>query len=112
MAINYDNRRYLVIPTSITGSINFNQVLETSADTLRLSTDGTKTFIKYMVVVEPTDRTETYINPETGEEETVTITAGVYGRPSIYSEEYDEYTHSEFLTVLSTEEWTSPIEEM
>lgn len=112
MAINYDNRRYLIIPTSITGSINFTQVLETSIDTVRLSVDETKTFVKYMVVVEPIDRTETYINPETNEEETVTILAGVYGRPSIYNDEYDEYTHSEFLTVLSTGEWTSPMEEV
>jgi hypothetical protein len=111
MAINYDNRRYLVIPTSVTSSINFNQVLETSIDTLRLSTDGTKTFVKYTVVVEPTDRTETYINSETGEEETITIIAGVYGRPNIYSEQYDEYTHEEILEVLQTEEWTSLNEE-
>lgn len=108
----YENRKYLIIPTSITSSIDFNQVYETSAETLRLSVDETKTFVKYSVVVEPIDRTETYINPETNEEETVTILAGVYGRPPIYNDEYDEYTHSEFLTVLSTGEWTSPMEEV
>jgi hypothetical protein len=104
----YENRRYLIIPTSITGSINFSQVGETSTETLRLSVDGTKTFVKYEVHIEEEDRTETYTNPETGEEETYTVIAGVYGRPDIYNDEYDEYTHQEILQVLSTEEWTSP----
>ncbi len=104
--MNYENRRYLIIPTSITGSINFTQVLETSIDTLRLSIDETKTFVKYEVHIEEEDRTETYTDPETGDEETVEMKAGVYGRPDIYSDEYDEYTHQEILQVLSTEEWT------
>jgi hypothetical protein len=108
--MNYENRRYLIIPTSITGSINFSQVGETSVETLRLSVDGLKTFVKYDVVVEPEDRIVTYTNPETGEEETHTITAGVYGRPSVYSPDYPEYTHSQILEVLSGEEWTSPME--
>jgi len=106
----YENRRYLIIPTSITESIDFNQVYETSVDTLRLSVDGLKTFVKYDVVVEPEDRTVTYINAETGEEETYTVTAGVYGRPSIYSPEYSEYTHLQILEVLGGEEWTAPME--
>jgi hypothetical protein len=108
----YENRRYLIIPTTITGSIDFNQVYETSVETLRLSVDGLKTFVKYDVVVEPEDRTVTYINAETGEEETYTVTAGVYGRPSIYSPEYPEYTHLQILEVLATSEWTAPMEEL
>lgn len=76
----FENRRYLVIPTTITGSIDFNEVLETSVETLRLSVDGTQTFVKY-------DKDQ---------------------RPSIYSDEYVEYTHSEILELLSTEEWTTP----
>jgi hypothetical protein len=106
----YENRRYLIIPTTITESIDFNQVYETSVETLRLSVDGLKTFVKYDVVVEPEDRTVTYINAETGEEETYTVTAGVYGRPSIYSPEYPEYTHLQILEVLATSEWTAPME--
>jgi hypothetical protein len=103
----YNNRRYLVIPTSITGSINFSQVGETSIDTLRLSTNGTQTFVKYNVVVEEVDRTETYTDPETGEEQTTEILAGVYGRPDIYSDDYNEYTHEGILELLTTEEWIS-----
>lgn len=111
MTTNYNNRRYLVIPTSITGSIDFTQVLETSIDTLRLSNDGTKTFVKYNVIIEEEDRTETYIDPETNQETTIEIKAGIYGRPSIYSEEYPEYTHEEIIEVLQTEECNESIEE-
>lgn len=111
MTTNYNNRRYLVIPTSVTSSINFNEVLETSIDTLRLSNDGTKTFVKYNVTIIEEDREDSWINEETGETETVITPAGIYGRPNIYSEQYDEYTHSEMLELLQTEEWTSPNEE-
>ena len=81
--MTYNNRRYLIIPTSITGSVDFNQVHETSAETLRLSIDGTQTFIKY----------------ESG------------SRPSIYSDSYSEYTHSEILSILTGSEWTAPMDE-
>ena len=79
----FENRRYLVIPTSITGSIDFSQVLETSVETLRLSVDGAKTFVKY----------------------------DVNARPDIYSAEYPEYNHPDILALLSTEEWTVPMDE-
>jgi len=108
--MNYENRRYLIIPTAITSSINFDEVYETSIDTLRLSVDGNKTFVKYDVTVEEIDRTETFIDLETNEEVTIEIKAGVYGRPSIYSSEYDEYNHADILIVLSSEEWCEPTE--
>lgn len=110
--MNYDNRRYLIIPTSITSSIDFNEVFETSIDTLRLSVDETETFVKYSVTVEPVDRIETYTNLETGEEETVEIKAGTYGRPSIYSEQCTEYTHSDILDLLQGPDWTESIDEI
>ena len=109
--MNYDNRRYLIIPASIKQQIDFSQVLETSIDTLRLSVDGTKTFVKYNITTEPVDRTETSTNPETGEEETVEIKAGTYGRPSIYSTQYTELTHSQIIALLATNEWTEPLAE-
>ena len=103
----FENRRWLVLPTSITGSINFNEVLQNSADTLRLSLNGSKTFVKYDVRVVEETYTETFQNPETGEDTTHTIEQGVYGRPSIYSSDYIEYTYSEILELLSGEEWTN-----
>ena len=108
----FANRRWLIIPTTLTGSIDFNQVLESSPQSLRLSVDGTKTFVKYEINEILEDQTYTGINPETGEETTHTVLAGVYGRPSIYQEGDTEYTHEEILTILSTEEWTKPMEEL
>ena len=107
----FQNRRWLVIPTSIVDTINFNQVHESNADSLRKSVDETLTFVKYEVNVVEETYTETFQDIETGEEVSNTIEAGTYGRPSIYSEEYTEYTHSEILELLSTEQWTEQIEE-
>jgi len=106
-----ENRRWLVIPTSIVDDIDFNQVHESNAESLRKSVDETLTFIKYEVTVVEETYTETFEDIETGEEVSNTIEAGTYGRPSIYSEEYTEYTHSEILELLSTEQWTEQIEE-
>ena len=105
----FQNRRWLVIPTNITGSINFDQILEASPNTLRLSVDGTKTFVKYEINVIPEDYTVTVPNPETGEESSYTVYAGTYGRPEIYSAEYPEYTHEQILELLATPEWTTPL---
>lgn len=71
-------RTYCIINSSDVSSVDFNQVLETSADTLRYSVDGTKTFVKY----EGT-------------------------QPSFLSGK-TEYTHSEILAILATDEWTPP----
>jgi len=67
---------YCIIDASEVSSVDFEQVAETSADTLRYSTDGTQTFVKYE-----------------GEQ------------PSFLSGK-QEYTHSEILAILSTDEWT------
>ena len=108
----FENRRWLVIPTSLTSSIDFNQVLESSVDSLRVSVDGSQTFIKYEINEVTASYEEYYPDAE---DPTLMLTssieAGVYGRPSIYSEEYTEYDHSSILELLSTEAWTSPIEE-
>jgi hypothetical protein len=106
----FPNRRWLVIPTSIVDTIDFNTVHENSADTLRLSVDGTKTFIKYEITEVLEDQVITYTDLDTGQPATYTKTAGIYGRPPVYSEDYTEYTYEEILTLLSTEEWTIPME--
>ena len=103
----FENRRWLVIPTDITGSINFNEVLESSVESLRLSSDETQTFIKYEINEVLEEYTEEYYDAEDPTiVHTNTIEAGVYGRPSIYSEEYNEYNHQEILSLLSTNEWS------
>jgi hypothetical protein len=109
--MRFQNRRWLVIPTSIIGDIDFNQVHESNADSLRKSVDETLTFVKYEVNVVEETYTETFQDIETEEEVVNTVEAGTYGRPSVYSEDYTEYTHSEILELLSTEQWTVEIEE-
>jgi len=101
------NRRWLVIPTTITGSINFGQVHQSSPNNLRLSVDGTQTFVKYEVNEVTQSYSTTSIDVETSEETTYTIEAGIYGRPSIYSDSYTEYIHQDILTLLATSAWTS-----
>ena len=104
----FENRRWLVIPTSLTSSIDFNQVLESSVDTLRLSIDGSQTFIKYETNEVTASYEEYYEDPEnSGTWYTSSIEAGVYGRPSIYAPQYTEYNHADILALLSTEAWTS-----
>lgn len=71
-------KTYCIINSDEVGSVDFDQVFETSADTLRYSVDRTKTFVKYEG-----------------------------GQPSFLSGK-TEYTHSEILTILATDEWTPP----
>ena len=73
----YSNRKYCIITVAEITSlpVDFSQVLETSADTVRKSLDETKTFVKY-------DGTQ----------------------PSFLSGK-TEYTHSEILTILANNEW-------
>jgi len=73
------NRKYLIIPTSVTSSIDFTEVEETSIDTLRLSNDGAYTFVKY--------------------------NSG--SRPSIYSTEYTELSYNQILNYLTGSNWYS-----
>jgi hypothetical protein len=105
----FENRRWLVLPAELTGSINFNQVLEASPSTLRYSVDQTETFVKYDVTVVTASYTASYINAETGETGSYIVEAGTYGRPDIYSPIYPEYHYQPMLDLLATPEWTSPL---
>lgn len=103
----YENRRWLVIPTTLIDTIDFNEVLESSSESLRFSVDGSKTFVKYEVNIVDEEYVEEYYDAE---DPTITysntIEVGVYGRPSIYSEEYNEYNHKEILELLRSPEWS------
>ena len=82
----YENRKYLIFPVSQLDVIDFTQVGETSAETVRKYIDETKTFVKW-----------------DGEQ------------PSFISQLTDTegpYTHEEILEILSSEEWIQPIEEL
>ena len=110
---SFPNRRWLVIPISSTGSIDFDEVLEPNTDSLRLSLDGSETFIKYEINVITASYEEYY---QAAEDPDIWLTssyaAGTYGRPSIYNDNfikignYQEYGHSEILNLLTGSNWT------
>lgn len=109
MPTPFENRRWLIIPSTLVDSINFNEVLEFNQESLRYSLDGTQTFIKYDIRIIEEDIVKPFINPETMVEETFTTLAGTYGRPSIWSESYPELTHTEVLSLLATAAWSEPL---
>jgi hypothetical protein len=76
----FENRNYMILSTSETGSVDFSQVLETSSQTLRLSVDESLTFVKW-------------------EGDTPSSVSSL-------STKEGPYTHSEILSILSTEIWT------
>jgi hypothetical protein len=82
----YNERQYLIFPTTQLSKVDFTQVLETSEDTVRKSIDSTKTFVKW-----------------SGEQPSFVSTLDNTEGP---------YTHDEIIEILSTEEWSSSINEM
>lgn len=82
----FEERNYLIFSTSELDKIDFNQVLETSADTLRKSVDGSKTFVKW------DGEPPSCVNSLTTRE--------------------GPYTHSEMLEMLAGEEWTTNMDEI
>lgn len=81
----YEQRNFMIFSTSETGSIDFNEVLETSAETLRLSVNGSKSFVKWDSEIIPTsvDNLTTKEGP---------------------------YTHQQILTILTGSEWADDLE--
>lgn len=72
---------YVIIDSSEVSSVNFSEVLETSADTLRFSLDDSKTFVKFE------------------------------GDTPSFLEGKTQYSHSEIIEILKGEDWSEPIEE-
>ena len=70
------SKKYVIIDADEVSSVDFSQVFETSASTLRYNVAGTQTFVKY-------DGNKPRF---------------LYGK--------DTYTNSEILTILATDEWT------
>mgnify|MGYP003648891031 FL=1 len=76
----FEDRKYLIFNMSQIDIINFSSVLETSAETIRKSVDETLTFVKWE------GSTPSFVS-------SLSTTQG-------------PYTHTEILSVLSTETWT------
>ena len=85
----FESRSYLIIPTSEVSKVDFSQVFETSADTLRKSVDETKTFIKW---------------GEAPYQNEPSFVASISGKEG-------PYNHSQITTILSGTDWTKPQEE-
>ena len=81
--MDYNNREFMIFSVTELPKIDFNEVKETSIDTVRKSVDGTKTFVKW-----------------DGEE----IPSSV----ATLETKEGPYTYEEIITILATEEWTDP----
>ena len=106
----YSNRNFLIFPVTELPKVDFSQVCETSAETLRISTDGTKSFIKWdQAPYDPTPYE--IVNAETGETETITPQPP---QPPAFIADIEDaegpYTYEEILVILSGEEWVSLME--
>lgn len=82
----YEQRNFAIFATSEVDNVDFSQVLETSAETLRHNVAETKTFVKW-----DGDQPEFV--------ETLETLEGLH-------------TYTEILEILSGEEWTAPMEEV
>ena len=80
MSHQFEHREYLIIPVSELTKVNFNEVLETSAETVRKSIDQTRTFVKW----------------DGAEPAFVATISGAEG----------PYTYDEILNILTGVEWT------
>jgi len=80
--MHFENRHYVIFDLSEVDAIDFSEVMETSADTLRKNLANTQSFVKYegdmpASVVALTTRSQ-------------------------------EYTHEEILALLAGTDWTDP----
>ena len=82
---DYDNRKFMIFNISELNQIDFNQVLETSQYTIRKSTNNLKSFVKWDGDIIP----DCVKNLTTSE---------------------GPYTYDEMVSILSTPEWTDPID--
>ena len=78
----YADRRFVIFNVTELPLIDFNQVYETSINTVRKSVDETKTFVKYDMPMPSS--------------------------VSSLTSKSQEYTYDEILDILATPEWTDP----
>ena len=72
------DRKYVILDDSDVVNVDFNEVLETSENTLRWSVDGSQTFVKFI------------------------------GSTPSFLVGKDQLNHAEIMEVLSGEAWTAP----
>lgn len=77
----YKDRRYMIINYSEINSVDFNEILQTNKEELRLSIDGTLTVVKWNGIKIPDSI-------------------------SLLSIKYGPYTHDEIIQIMSNSDWT------
>ena len=80
--MHFEDRHYVVFDLTEVDTIDFSEVMETSADTLRKNLANTQSFVKY-------------------ESDMPASVAALTTRSQ-------EYTHAEILALLSGTDWTDP----
>ena len=80
--MHFENRHYVIFDLTEVGTIDFSEVMETSADTLRKNLANTQSFVKYESV----------------------MPASV----AALTTRSQEYSHEEILALLAGADWTDP----
>ena len=80
--MHFENRHYVVFDLTEVDTIDFSEVMETSADTLRKNLAETQSFVKYEGAMP------------------ASVTA--------LTTRSQEYTHPEILAILAGTDWTDP----
>jgi len=81
----YENRKFVIFSVTELDLVDFSQVLETSAQTVRKSVDETLTFVKYDGDMPPS--------------------VGALTTKSL------EYGYTEMLNILQGPDWTDPVQQ-
>ena len=84
--MHFENRHYVIFDLTEVDTIDFSEVMETSADTLRKNLANTQSFVKYESV----------------------MPASV----AALTTRSQEYSHEEILALLAGTDWTDPNAEM
>jgi len=80
--MHFENRHYVIFDLTEVDTIDFSEVMEASADTLRKNLANTQSFVKYESV----------------------MPASV----AALTTRSQEYTHEEILSILAGTDWTDP----
>jgi hypothetical protein len=114
-----ESRQYMVFNISEVELINFDEVLQTSAETLRKSNDNTKAFVKWEGRI-VSDSVDPSLNrpalDENGQIVEIESEISIESNQESYIPESVKalttkegpYTHAEILAILASPEWDDP----
>jgi hypothetical protein len=109
-----ENRQYMIFSLTEVDAIDFNEVLQTSAETLRKSNDGTKSFVKWETNIITNLPPTQFVLDENGQpveeptEEESTVEFYIPESVNTLTTKEGPYSHDEILLILAGTEWTAP----